>query len=260
MVALCCSRMDWKEILRGSEGQAIAQLDEASGDLREALDAAAEKTLGGNGGEVRDYVVAYRALIEKIVATAPGHAAGARRVIDPFFLKREAIYAPFSRAAQQHGVGRAALLATVARIYECERRYPELFEYVSPLEISSEVLVRYERQVDMAFDFEEPDLEMILGTFELTNTAAGRVFGVSREAIRKWRESGVPTDRQEKVATVAAIADILRHRLKRDRIAGIVRKRASAYGGRNMLEMISADRHDELHRKVRDSFDFTATG
>ncbi len=103
-------------------------------------------------------------------------------------------------------------------------------------------------------------LDEIQDAFELSNVELGRLFGVSRQAIGEWRQRGVPGSRQDKAATVAAIADLLSHRLKPERIPGIGRRPATAYGGQSMLEMIEGDRHRELLELVRASFDWAATG
>src|SRR5436309_982050 len=89
-------------------------------------------------------------------------------------------------------------------------------------------------------------LDEIEEVFALSNSAMGRLFGVSRQAIGQWRARGVPGSRQEKVATVAAVADLLLHSLKPERIAGAARRPAAAYGGVTMLEMIRRDRHRAL--------------
>jgi hypothetical protein len=99
-------------------------------------------------------------------------------------------------------------------------------------------------------------LDPIAETFELSETELGRLFGVSRQAVGQWRERGVPSNRKAKVATVAAIADLLGHRLKPERIPGIARRPADAYGGLSMLEMIERDRQDELQAEIRRSFDW----
>ena len=65
--------------------------------------------------------------------------------------------------------------------------------------------------------------------------------------------------RLPKVASVAAVADIMAHRLKPARIAGVARKPTAAYGGRSMLELIAADEHEWLLESVRRSFDYAAT-
>jgi hypothetical protein len=45
-----------------------------------------------------------------------------------------------------------------------------------------------------------------------------------------------------------------------DRIPGIARVAAAAYGGLTMLEMIERDRHEELLELVSASFDWASTG
>ena len=69
----------------------------------------------------------------------------------------------------------------------------------------------------------------------------------------------MPSNRMAKLATTAAICDLLRHRLKPERIPGIARRPARAYGGLSMLEMIERDRQDELQAEIRHSFDWAAT-
>jgi hypothetical protein len=102
-------------------------------------------------------------------------------------------------------------------------------------------------------------LDPIGETFELSETELGRLFGVSRQAVGQWRERGVPSSRKAKVATVAAIGDLLHHQLKAERIPGIARRPAEAYDGLSMLEMIERDREDELLSLVRRSFDWAST-
>jgi len=102
-------------------------------------------------------------------------------------------------------------------------------------------------------------LDPIRETFALSTPQLARLFGVSRQAIEQWRARGVPDSRQEKAAALAAIADLLRHRLVRERIPGIARRPAAAYGGLTMIEMVERDRHLELLESIRDAFDWTST-
>ena len=94
----------------------------------------------------------------------------------------------------------------------------------------------------------------------LSKTELGRMFGVSRQAIDGWHRHGVPPARQAKAATVAALVDLLSHRLKNERIPGIARRPARAYGGLTMLEMIERDRHEDLLELTRRSFDWASAG
>src|SRR4051812_50195473 len=86
-------------------------------------------------------------------------------------------------------------------------------------------------------------LDPVSETFELSETELGRLFGVSRQAVGQWRERGVPSNRMAKVTTVAAIGDLLRHRLKRERIPGIARRPAEAYGGPSVPPMVEGRPH-----------------
>ena len=101
-------------------------------------------------------------------------------------------------------------------------------------------------------------LDPIAERFELTETELGHLFGVSRQAVGQWRERRVPSNRMAKVTTVAAIGDLLGHQLKAERIPGIARRAADAYGGISMLEMIERGREDELLRMVRRTFDWAS--
>ena len=100
-------------------------------------------------------------------------------------------------------------------------------------------------------------LDPIAATLGLTETEVGALFGVRRQAIGQWRARGLPSARQEKAASVAAICDLLAHQLKPERIPGVARRPARAYGGLTMLEMIEADRHEELRGLITRSFDWT---
>lgn len=102
-------------------------------------------------------------------------------------------------------------------------------------------------------------LSTIQEPLELSKTELGRLFGVSRQAIDGWHEHGVPPARQAKAATVAAVVDLLTHRLKPERLPGAARRAARAYGGLTMLEMIERDRHEELLAITRRSFDWAST-
>lgn len=99
-------------------------------------------------------------------------------------------------------------------------------------------------------------LRRAMDTFDLTSGDMGDLMGVKRQAVDKWLLAGPPPDRTPKIAAIAAIGDILRHRLREGLPVAVVRRRAEAYEGRTMLEVIAADEHEWLLRSVRDSFDF----
>ncbi len=101
-------------------------------------------------------------------------------------------------------------------------------------------------------------LDEIQAAFGLTKTELGRLFGVSRQAVDQWRARGVPSNRQQKTAAIAATADLLSHQLRAERLPGIARRPAPAYAGLTMLQMIERDRHLELLEQVRTAFDWAA--
>lgn len=112
-------------------------------------------------------------------------------------------------------------------------------------------------QVATAIDELHPRdaLTRVLTVWGLSNAEAGRLFGVSRQAIGKWRERGVPTDRAGAIADLAAATDLLDHYLKRDRIPAVVRRAAPALGGESMLDLVASGRTGELLEATRSMFD-----
>lgn len=104
---------------------------------------------------------------------------------------------------------------------------------------------------------EPSGLARVRDAFALTTTELGGLFDVSRQAIDSWIEKGAPPARQAKIGTLLALVDVLEHQLKRDRLPGIARRPADAYGGRTMLEMIRDDRQDEVLEITRRSFDWS---
>jgi hypothetical protein len=122
-------------------------------------------------------------------------------------------------------------------------------------------LRRFLRAVRRALDLvgEGEPLRDVMSALHLNLTELGALFGVSRQAAAQWLEQGVPSDRQAKVATVAAVCDLLERRLKPGRLPGVARRPAPAYGDRTMLQVIADDEHEWLLESVRESFDWSHT-
>ena len=76
----------------------------------------------------------------------------------------------------------------------------------------------------------------------LSQTELARLFGVRRRALAEWTVRGIPAARQAKAASLAGLCDLLRHHLRPERIPGLARTPAAAYGGLSMLTMIEQDR------------------
>ncbi len=171
--------------------------------------------------------------------------------------------APFSAWAQPRSPGTGVALELLARVRAIVPGATPLplpagasYPSVSP---DSRVLREWVDDVRLELRLGESDLARIQAVFGLSVTELAQLFGVRRQAVSAWLLTGVPAARRAKVASVAAIADILAYRLKHERIPGIVRRAAPAYGGRSMVEVIAADEHEWLLASVRESFDYSST-
>jgi hypothetical protein len=105
----------------------------------------------------------------------------------------------------------------------------------------------------------ETPLSRVIELFGLDRTETARLFGVTRQAVEQWEQRGVPPERQAKLSTVLATGELLARRLRSGALPGVARRRAEAYRGQTMLDMIANDRHEALLEDVRASFDWAAT-
>lgn len=100
------------------------------------------------------------------------------------------------------------------------------------------------------------ELERVLRVWGLSQAQAGRLFGVSRQAVGKWLHQGVPAERVRTVGDLAAATDLLLRYLKRDRIPAVVRRDASALGDRNLLDLVANEGSGAALQACRRMFDF----
>ena len=99
-------------------------------------------------------------------------------------------------------------------------------------------------------------LTRTLAVWDLNQSQAARLFGVSRQALNKWIEQGVPGERAEAVADLAAATDLLVHHLKRDRIPAVVRRAIPALGDQSLLDLLSTGETARVLQACRDMFAF----
>ena len=99
-------------------------------------------------------------------------------------------------------------------------------------------------------------LARTLTVWDLNQSEAARVFGVSRQALSKWLEQGVPAERAEVVADLAAATDLLVRHLKRDRIPAVVRRVAPAFGDQSLFGLLEQGNSQVLLQACRDMFSF----
>ncbi|CAN5298178.1 hypothetical protein BH24PSE2_BH24PSE2_13100 [soil metagenome] len=102
-------------------------------------------------------------------------------------------------------------------------------------------------------------LERVLDVWDLNRSEAAERFGVSRQAVSKWIARGVPAERAEAIADLAAATDLLVRYVKRDRIPAVVRRRADGLGGKSLLDLLAASRTRQILEATRTMFDWART-
>jgi hypothetical protein len=249
-----------------------------------ALDHVVEVAVHGRRSAVRTYVRTYSSLIDRLsrtvhearpslVAEIEGErfaiidAEGAPSRFSELLLRLGAIEAPFSPWVIGFGPGRGVTLSLVSDfrtvLAGCEPLLiPKSLAKLPHWTVEPQAFARFVRAVVEELHVDRTsaaDLERVKGLFDLSNSELGRLFGTSRQAATSWLIKGVPPARLTKLNDVLSLGELLERKLKPGRIAAVARKRAGAYGGMTMLEMISADRQDELLEDTRKSFDWAST-
>jgi len=87
------------------------------------------------------------------------------------------------------------------------------------------------------------DLRDIMQIFGLRLTDAGRLMGVSRQAIEQWLSGGVPPGRVADVARIAQAARAMHAYFRPERIPQIARQPIPALDGQSVLEVAKRDPH-----------------
>jgi transcriptional regulator with XRE-family HTH domain len=258
--------------------RALRELD--GGELLPALGFQLERALEGSEDATREYVRCYRvrtvrvldeasrARPDVVVRTADGHHAlidvtGTPRRAPVEALETASAEAPFGPWSARFPLEEAIALDLTSRVRQLiglralDLSPPDL----GLGEVADDLTaLRFLRRVRFHLNHpdEEHPLRRLIDAFGLSKTELASLFGVRRQAVDQWLERGVPSERQEKVQTLVAICDLLERKLKPGRLAGVARRRADAYEGKTMLELIAADRHRELLELVRDSFDWAS--
>lgn len=99
-------------------------------------------------------------------------------------------------------------------------------------------------------------LAQTLTLWDLSQSEAARLFGVSRQALSKWFRQGIPSDRAQATADLAAASDLLVRYIKRERIPAVVRRAIPALDGVSLLDLLEQGRTGEVLKACRDMFDF----
>ncbi len=260
--------------------RALRELD--GGELLTALGIQLERALEGSAEATREYVRCYHLLMlrvldeaqrarpDVVVRAADGHLAlmdvkGTPRRAPVEALETAAAEAPFGPWTTRFPLEEAVALDLASRVRQLLGLRAVELAPADPgvgdvVDIDDLTARRFLRRVRFHLNHpdEEHPLRRVTDAFGLSKTELGSLFGVRRQAVDQWLERGVPSERQDKVQTLVAICDLLERKLKPGRLAGVARRPADAYGGKTMLELITADRHRELLELVRDSFDWAS--
>jgi hypothetical protein len=132
---------------------------------------------------------------------------------------------------------------------------------MSPIEVAALVLAERDQEwtrrlvdeLDRAVRTEP--LERFVDLWALSNAAAARIFGVSRQAFSKWLSNGPPASRSGAVADLATATDLLDRYVKRERIAAVVRRPAPLLGDLSLLEVAAAGDTQAVADAVAAMFD-----
>jgi predicted transcriptional regulator len=135
---------------------------------------------------------------------------------------------------------------------------------LDPIDAAKRVLEAHRERTEWLDEFAEAldrrrsgrTLHRILAVWGLNQSEAAGLFGVARQAVSKWLDRGVPADRAEAIAELAAATDLLVRHVKRDRIPAVVRRSAAALGGKSLVELVSASRPHDVLEACRSMFDF----
>jgi DNA-binding XRE family transcriptional regulator len=252
----------------GPDPGRIADVAAQIGDSAlEEIESSFQGAIGGDPRQVRAYVAAYRELIARILdVVGESHPSLGTTASGPSWMKtaleRGAIGAPFTVWARMLGPSRGVAVAIVAGLREM---LPGAEPLQAPVEgllpewtLDEAAVARFYRAVLEELERSKGPLERIRVVLGISRTELARLFGVRRQALDQWSLRGVPGDRQEKLATLGEISDLLAAKLKADRIPGVVRRAAAAYGGRSALAAIADGDEERVLAELRDAFDWAA--
>lgn len=253
-----------------------------------SLESAVQRVAKGERAAAREYIVWWRLLTNRVLALIRDQrpdlvteGPGGQLLLvdikgDPIEVTSERLLAvgptaPFSGWVAPLGLGRGIAVRLVAEVREC---VPGAVPLVPPaglcvhwasgnamrraLQLLGHALAEAAGADDPGTK-SAPLLKRVMELFELDRTELARLFGVKRQAVEQWERRGVPADRQAKLATIVAIGELLDQKLRPGLLPGVARRTAPAYRGRTMLQMIAVNRHEELLKSIRESFDWAAT-
>ena len=135
---------------------------------------------------------------------------------------------------------------------------------LDPIEAAEKVLEARREQTEWLDEFADAldrrrsgrTLHRILAVWGLNQSEAADLFGVARQAVSKWLDRGIPAERAETIAKLAAATDLLVRHVKRDRIPAVVRRPSAALGGKSLVDLVAASRAHDVLEACRSMFEF----
>jgi DNA-binding XRE family transcriptional regulator len=278
----------WKLLCETAPSRVADAAVRLAGDEVAAIEASLPGALEGNREHVHLYVIAYRRLSERMLEVVDGAcpdllscsekdwrlmvihhqmkkpAPECHRAISSAkaVLWGEAMNAPFTYWVGSLDSGRGTAVAMVSLLRQTlpggRALSPPSKRLLPSWELDDRDVVRFYRAVTEVLWGAEQPLERVREILALNRTGAAELFGVRRQALEGWERNGVPAERQAKLATIGAIADILSVALKADRVAAVVRRAAPAYGDRSILEAIAAGDEEQVLEALRSGFDWAS--
>lgn len=206
------------------------------------------EALRGDERAARRYARAWRDLVAALLAEHPEAPSSAAPVLDHL-----ALTAPFDPAGPLH----ALMSAASGIIAGMDPPAPPARAGVSRLPDTADYQ-RFSRYVLSEVSGVGTGLEGLLAAWQMTVTEMATLFGVRRQAVGQWLDDGVPSVRLPKLATMHRVAELLERNLLSERIPAVVRTPSDRWNGATMLDLIAADRHEELLVDVARSFDWAA--
>ena len=222
--------------------------------LLSGLDAVTPRALLGELQATRRFTTYYMLAADEISAIIAAAKAGVSPRIVESLLRRQIVVVPFE-APSPDGRGIVLAMVNMTRLVtgpppmSLHLHMPDADAYDRFLRVTDRVL--FERE-------SAQPLEHAMKVLELTSTDMGRIMGVTRQAIEKWRLSGPPAERSSRLITIDEIATILQSRLKPGYVPTIVRRPARAFEHKSFLEVLAEGREDDVLEKVKESFDYSS--
>lgn len=205
--------------------------------------------LRGDERAARRYARAWCNLVVALLTEHPEAPAGTAMV-----LGHHALTAPFDPAGPQHALMSAAAGIISGMAPPATPHRPPVTMPPDPADYQ-----RFSRYVLSEVSGAGTGLEGLLAAWHMTVTEMGTLFGVRRQAVGQWLDDGVPALRMPKLATMLRVAELLERNLLSERIPAVVRAPSDRWNGATMLDLIVADRHEELLVDVARSFDWAAS-